>query len=188
MPGILLNNSQILELVAIDIIRIEPFNADRLKTAHYPLTAYALFDSQKDSDPKEMHRFDRHDTFTFPPSAYVIVEVRETIVLAPGIVGKFLPSSNLVDQRLGLTAGRVEYPFGQQRETLRFGLKNQCDFATSLSRDDYIAYVEFYDLRGLSTHPVKLTERDAEIYERRRVDEGRFYRANDDGPFYTKDN
>lgn len=107
----------------------------------------------------------------------------ELVTVTPGIIARFIPPSNLVDQALGLTAGRLEYPFGNNRETLRFGLQNQSEYPAELKSSDYIAYVEFYDLRGLKIDEVQPTIRDVKIFSERANPE-RFARANDDGPFY----
>jgi len=187
MYGTLANNSIILHLMKRHLIDIKPFDKDLLKTAHYPLRAYGVYVRQEDGAWRQAHSFDEsRRPFVFRANQYVMIEVNEQIVIKQGIVAKFVAASNLVEQGLGLTAGRLEYPFGKQGETLRFGLKNQNDGPAELAADDYVAYVEFYDLRALRLRPTPLSPRDRRIYAGR-VNEERFAHANDDGVRYEDD-
>lgn len=180
----LANNSQILRMLDERAIVIDPFVPEHLKTAHYGLTPLGVFIRLNTKRWVRAHNFDADGKyFLLEPDQYVIVEPREQIILAQGILGKFIPPSNLIDQCIGLTAGRVEYPFGQNRETLRFGLRNLSHVTTRLRHDDFVAYIEFHDLRDEPVQPVKLTPREDDIYARRRR-MTRQEHADADGVFY----
>jgi len=120
--------------------------------------------------------------FVFKPHQYVVIEIDQVISVEKGIIGKFLPTSNLIEQGFSLTAGRIEFPFGKNSEAVMFGLKNELDVPNPLSHEDYVAYVEFYDLRALRSRDAKQTSRDDRIYAGR-VDTERQHRAADDGVY-----
>jgi deoxycytidine triphosphate deaminase len=108
-------------------------------------------------------------------------DVFESIKLPIGIVGRFIPSSNLIEKGLGLTAGKIEKPFGDKGERFRFGLFNFLNKETTLSFTERIAYIQFMDLRGLDNHDYKLTKYERKIYEfRLHEDEGPNYELAED--------
>jgi len=185
--GTLSNNFHILHLQKTRRIEIRPFREERLRTAHYPLTVYAVRERQSDKSWKRTHIFDDNPRpFVFAGNQYVVIEPEEDIVVSEGIVAKFVPTSNLIEQGLALTAGRLEFPFGRSGEKLMFGLKNQLDSPVPFERHDYVAYVEFYDLRALQKHQVIQIERDKKIFAARVTPE-RLARAQDDGVYYDED-
>jgi hypothetical protein len=183
MYGTLANNSHVLDLMAQRLLEIKPFNRVNLKTAHYPLTPFSIKTRTDDGRWVRTHTFDDDPRpYLFAPNQYAVVEVREDIQVGKGIIAKFVPTSNLVEQAFGLTAGRLEYPFGRNAEVLVFGIKNQLNMPNPLSKDDFIAYAEFHDLRALQNTEVQLTDRDKKIYAER-VDPDRLRRADDDGVY-----
>ena len=122
MFGNLINNKQIIDLRESGLITITPFDQDCLKAVHYPLCVRSIFRRDADGSWRRVHSFDEvRQPFSLEPHEYVVVELRENIVLKEGIIGQFLPASNLIEAGLGLTAGRLEYPFGHRGEAIRFG-------------------------------------------------------------------
>lgn len=168
MYGNLLNNDQIIKLVENHIIQITPFfEKQRVQIAQYPLTVSLVCEPRVNVNKAILHAFEDGKSFTFSPNEYVVVEVAEQVKLSEGIVGRFIPSSNLIEQGLMLTAGKIEYPFGQQNERIHFGLKNALNSPIDLPANETLAYIEFFDLRGLANRPTSLTERDKEVFSRR---------------------
>lgn len=184
MFGTLVNNRHLLHLRERGAIKITPFNEKYLKTAHYPLRPEAVFRREVDGSLKRAHSFSENkNPYQMNEGEYVVVQIRELIVLEPGILGEFIPSSNLIEQGLGITAGRLEHPFGQKNEVVRFGLKNFLEAPNEIRADQYLAYIQFFDLRGLSTKSYELTKRDLELFAKRVV-QGYKARAKDGGVFY----
>ncbi|HUP61109.1 MAG TPA: hypothetical protein VNA69_11880 [Thermoanaerobaculia bacterium] len=184
MYGTLANNSHILSLLRQGLIHIDPFRKQNLKLAHYPLTVFAIRLREPDGKWRRRKEFDDDkDPFILKAHQYVVVEPAEKVVVEEGIIAKFIPSSNIIEQGLALTAGRLEFPFGKAAERLRFGLKNQLDIPIEVTAYQQVAYVEFYDLRGLKRRPTELTPRDKEVFSERVASE-RKHRADDDGVYY----
>lgn len=179
MFGNLMNNMEVNELVRQRLIDITPYNEDSLRAVHYPLRPSVVFKKQLDGSVRLKQNFaDTPSPYSVEPNEYVIIEVHERIKLPKGIVGKFVPSSNLIESGFGLTAGRIEYPYGSNGEPIRFGLKNLLDQPNEVTSQMRLAYVEFFDLRGLRNMEYKLTEREMRIFA------SRLRYAKDDGVDY----
>lgn len=180
MFGNLLNNDSIKNLIERKEIEITPIDWKLLQVAQYPLRGKIIYKVISEGDGEEIHIFsDKHNKFILKPKTYYWVDIFESIKLPKGIVGRFIPSSNLIEKGIGLTAGKVEKPFGDNGEKIRFGLFNFLDVETSLSFSDRLAYIQFTDLRGLKNLDYKHTKYDKEVY-RKRI-------AEDDGPNYEAD-
>ena len=181
MFGNLMNNRQIIKAYESGELGITPWNQNNLKSAHYPLTPKLLFQKQPTGVETQIHNFGRDgENYSVQENGYVIVEIAEQLKVAEGIIGQFIPSSNLIEQGFGLTAGRLENPYGQKGEPIRFGLKNLLPYPSALSGKQRLAYVMFYDLRGLNNIPIEFTEREWRLIAIRMT------RARDDGPFYDE--
>lgn len=179
MFGNMINNNQLKHLIEIEkLIDITPFAPELLKTAHYPLKPKSIL-KRKNGAYRAVHNYDTdEETYSLDENEYVLVEVRESIKLPEGIIGQFVPSSNLIEQGFGITAGRLEYPYGQKGEPIRFGLKNLLNESNELRMDDQLVYVQLFDLRGLDNNNVQLTNRDIELFSKR------LRRAKGDGVDY----
>jgi hypothetical protein len=101
------------------------------------------------------------------------------------IVGHFIPSSDLVVDGLALTAGKIDKQFGNlgpakgyKPEMVRFGLKNNTVNNFLLKPMYRIAHLELFDLRGLSSEKVQLSETEKNKIIRRHL------RAIEDGITY----
>jgi deoxycytidine triphosphate deaminase len=169
MFGNLLNNDQIIRLVEGKVIEFFPFfDINLLQLAQYPLTPHALLQPRGGQNPEILHYFNKNqDPYYLAASKYVILEVRERILLPEGIVGRFIPSSNLIEDGIMLLAGKLDYPYGQNGERIRLGLFNALAEPIEISNLERIAYVEFFDLRGLANRHVILSERDRVVFSRR---------------------
>jgi len=169
MIGNLISNQNLTELVDKNVIEFKPFyDSSIVQIAQYPLKARTFLKKFDEKSFTLVHDFTKKDNFIIKPNQYIIVEIFEQIILPSGIVGRFIPASNLIEQGIGLTAGKLEYPFGQKNEKIRFGLKNFTDNELIFNKSDRIAYIEFFDLRSLKISDTKLSDRDKAIYSDRR--------------------
>ncbi len=181
MFGNLINNSLIKDLIKRKDLEITPYDDKLLQVAQYPLRAHIIYEIPSENETKQIHFFtEKESKFTLKSKTYYCIDVYETIKLPVGIVGRFIPSSNLIEKGLGLTAGKIEKPFGDKGEKIRFGLFNYLDSPVTLKFNDRIAYIQFMDLRGLDNHEYNQTKYEKKIYE--------FRLREDDGPNYELDN
>jgi len=183
MIGNILNNRQIDELVKEGIISISPnYESSKLQIAQYPLTPLIVWQINEDHTLKEVFKFTEQNTvFVLQPLTYYLIDTSEDVKLPFAIVGRFITSSNLIELGLTLTSGKIEYPYGQNKEKIRFGIFNCLNTPTSIKLGDRIAYIQFFDLRGMNNFDYKLTEYDKNIYSERIYQDW-------DGPNYERDN
>jgi deoxycytidine triphosphate deaminase len=183
MTGQILNNKQIDDLVKQGVIVVTPnYDSAKLQIAQYPLSPLTIWQIDSNHKVKEVFRFDdKNTTFNLKPKTYYLVDTFENIKLPQGIVGRFIPSSNLIELGLTLTSGKIEFPYGQNNEKIRFGIFNCLDIETTIDRQNRIAYIQFFDLRGQENLEYKLTAYDKDIYNDRIYHDG-------DGPNYERDN
>src|SRR3712207_276630 len=102
MFGNVLNNAQVRRLVDDRFLTILPFDPHRLRLCHYSLRpAGILRPEERDANNRLLfttrHDFRNGDEYVFGPNEYAIVEVEERIVLCPGLIGRFVPGSYLID-------------------------------------------------------------------------------------------
>lgn len=95
-----------------------------------------------------------------------------------GIIGQFVPASRLITIGLDLICGKISAPYGKAGERILFGLKNVSGQAVALKPTETIAYVQFFDLRGLKNDEYVPTSEDFLEWVKRRK------RADDDGVEY----
>jgi deoxycytidine triphosphate deaminase len=177
MRGQLISNEELSDLVARRQIDIKPFEPERAQVAHYPLDPEAFYGAAIDGKPGELlHTFRTSDKpFLLPANQYVVVEVRQHVAPGVGFVGLFVPSSNLIESGISLTAGKISYPFGQRNERLRFGLRNNLSMPVKIGPEHLVAYVQFFDLTDSPVRPYALSDRDVSVYQARK------HIADDDG-------
>ena len=182
MFGNLLNNALIKNLLEQKVLSITPYVSKDLQVAQYPLRVHAFAEvtAEKDATPW-VTLTDRQPVFHMKQRTYYWVEVAEMIVLPVGIVGRFVPASSLIEKGLGLTAGKIENPFGSKGERIRFGLYNHLSTPVSWDRTERIAYIQFMDLRGMDNHKYTQNRIDREVYR------FRLSREADDGVNYEVD-
>lgn len=181
MFGNLINNTAISSLLEQGDLIIDPFDRESLQLAQYPLRAQIIWEVLGEGKGKPVHNFSKQgDLYEFKPKTYYWLDVLELIELPRGIVGRFIPSSNLIEKGLGLTAGKIESPFGKKGEKIRFGLYNYLNNGSLLMRNDRIAYLQFIDLRGLDNKKYAPSKYENDVYTSRL--------SQDDGPNYEIDN
>ena len=189
MYGNIINNSQIQILYQIKEIVIEPFDESKLKLAHYPLTAGAALwagDIATSGTRKFELRSDfrNGEDYEFEPNEYAVIEINEFIKIGSGIVGHFIPSSILIEQGFGLTAGKIDPGYGSlggKRQQIRFGIKNLRGDKNHLIANQNVAHIYFVDLRGLDNLEPSLTKEEIKFLMERYP---RLVRARDDGVDY----
>jgi len=198
MYGNMLNNAQITSLVQIEKkITIRGFDPSKLKLAHYPITAGGIIKvgkinekGKRETDP--MHEFEKKGEYIFQPNEYFIVEIMEYIELSDGIVGHFLPSSNLIEQGFSLTLGKIDPGYGNlndKPQQIRFGIKNLINDQNIIYRKQKIGHLYFIDLRGLNNAKIKWSNPDLEMMAERSPQFARkHYVARGDGPDYGDGN
>lgn len=168
MFGNLINNSLIKDLINRKELEITPFNEKLLQIAQYPLRAQIVYEVPSENEKKQVHFFSEKDNkFSFLPKKYYCIDVYEQIKLPAGIIGRFIASSNFIEKGLGIMIGKIEKPFGDKGEKIRFGLYNYLDTPVTIEFTDRIAYIQFMDLRGLDNSTYKQTQYDKRIYELR---------------------
>jgi deoxycytidine triphosphate deaminase len=187
MFGNMLNNAQMLKLISDKLITIKPFNEQKLRLSHYPLTLNRLIwlgqiNSKGQREIVKQHSFESGSDYEFAPNEYCVGEVQEFVHLSDGFVGHFVPTSIFIDLGFGLTAGKIDPGFGKienKKQVLRFGIKNLTDRHNLLPSDVSVAHLTIFDLRGLNNSKISPQQlRDILT---------RFSRADDDGPRYDKE-
>lgn len=183
MSGKLLNNKQIDALVKQGVIGITPrYDVSKLQIAQYSLSPFVVWEIDSNHNLKKVFQFSANNNiFKFLPKKYYLIDALEVIKLPEGIIGRFIPSSIFIEKGLTITSGKIEYPYGQKNERIRFGVFNCLDIETSIENFDRIVHVEFFDLRGSDFLSYDLSNYDKNIYNDRI-----YYDA--DGPNYEADN
>ncbi len=177
MFGNLVNKNQLLELVKENVVSITPFNERLMQIVHYPLKPGGVSIIEQNGDLKQIHNYSLvKKPFAIQPNQYVVIDVAESIKMpTEGIVGQFIPTSTLITKGLSIICGKINSPYGMGGEKTIFGLKNFTEHEILLKPDEVIAYVQFFDLRGLKNDEYQLTQKELEEWVKRRR------HANDDG-------
>lgn len=166
MFGNLINNNLIKQLLEQKELEITPMDKSLLQLAQYPLKPHIIYEVFSESEGKQVHFFsNKNPKFQLKAKTYYWIDVLENIKIPIGIVGRFIPSSNLIEKGLGLTAGKIENPYGNRGEKIRFGVFNFLDVPVSLNYNDRIAYIQFTDMRGLDNHVYKPSKYEKEVYQ-----------------------
>lgn len=182
MKGTTINNKEIIKLISEGFLKINPFDNTRLQIAQYPLSPKSIWEVKSENVGEKVYDFSSRETsFNLKPKTFYWIEIYESIKVSKGIVGRFIPASILIEKGLNLVYGKIEYPYGENGEKIKFGLFNYLDVSTSLKFDERIAYIEFIDLRGFENDDYIPTKYDENIYElRREMDDGVNYEKYDD--------
>ena len=170
--GNLLNNVLIKKRREDKLIEIDPFHEDLIQLAQYPLSPKEIIYWKKESGESQRHHLiDLGKPYEFQPHEYALAVVRERVVLSEGIVGRFIPMSGLIEKGFGLTAGKLDPNYGREGEEIRFGLYNLKNIPNSYDQKSPLAYIEFFDLRELSSTMIKKSEYDEFVWLKRRLAE-----------------
>jgi deoxycytidine triphosphate deaminase len=184
MFGNLVNNKQIKDLRDKGVIEINPYNKKDQSLVHYTLHVKKVKRLQPDGNLRTIHDFsEKNFNYELEPNDYVIVEIEEVIKLNDAnIVGQFVPCSTLIEQGLGLIAGKIDKKYGttgqkfhKNQEMIHFGLKNFLNEKNTISPMLRVAHLMLFDLRGVATSKIDLS--DAETMVRFK----RFLRQYEDG-------
>ena len=163
MFGNLMNDILILKMQEQHKV-IRPFDPSRLQFAQYKLSAAEILYEKDGLRGTFSHKFSNEDEpFMFEPLQYALAVVRETVVLPDGIVGRFIPESKLIEQGLGIVAGKLDSHYGEKGEQIRFGIHNLRRRHTDYSAESPLGYIEFFDLRGLPVTTDKRFDFDEQI-------------------------
>lgn len=176
MLGTIVNNKQLIKLNNQGIIRITPFEPNKIQTIHYPLNIKLIYPIDSDGELGRPNILMRNRPYKLAPNEYVVIEIDEHIELGNGIIGEFIPSSNLIEKGLSLMCGKLDSGYGATGERIRFGLKNLLNQEVVIEYDLKIAYVRFFDLTALDNLPYELSPEELRLW---RI---RANKAIDDGP------
>lgn len=176
MLGTIVNNKQLMKLNSQGIIRITPFDVNKIQTIHYPLNIKLIYPIDSDGELDRPNILKKNKPYKLAPNEYVVIEIDEHIELGNGVIGEFIPSSNLIEKGLSLICGKLDSGYGAKGEKIRFGLKNLLNQEVVIEYDLKIAYVRFFDLTALDNLPYELSPEEFKLW---RV---RANRAIDDGP------
>jgi deoxycytidine triphosphate deaminase len=174
MFGNIMNNKQICEAINTGCIKISGFDSESLRNIHYPLTP-GKFLRKKPEGPDGQPKLsiirdcmsDNDDPYWIQPNEFVVVQVAENISLKEAIIGHFASTSNMAKKGISLIAGRIEAPFGdygQKKQNLQFGIKNNTDAPVLISEKEPICYIYFVDLRGLDKQAYILTSEEVKKF------------------------
>jgi hypothetical protein len=160
---------------------ISNYDEKSLKPAHYTVQPGRLFRRRDDGKWLVAHDFEAEETAILEAGEYVVIELRQRIeIVAEGIVGRFITTSNHIEGGLQVIAGQIEHKYGTRGELLRIGIKNLLNVKNELKRTSRLAHIEFFDLRGITMDSRELSEVEQEIWKKRRRDPA------GDGPDYDK--
>ncbi len=168
MFGNLLSNTLIQHLIDEKGLHIRPFSKKKLQVAQYALGPLAIRYEREDGTIGICDFRDTKKPYVFQPDEYAVVVVEEHIVLPDGIVGRFIPASGLIERGFGLTAGKLDPGYGAKGEEIRFGLKNLKSKTNEYTYGSPLAYIEFFDIRGLPSASTEVRYYDNFIRQLRR--------------------
>lgn len=169
-------------------ITIDPFEPSDLGLAHYrlhPSRIYTLTQSAGVVRPQCVYdRVHNGGTFSLDPHLYVLVEIRERVVLPDGMFGRLVATSRMIERGLSLESGKLDAGYGDllgERAPLFVALRNNLTSEVTLSVDDAVAHLEIVDLRGTEPRFGGFSDESLEQFALR---SRRFMRARDDGVVY----
>lgn len=139
-------------------IRIEPNHPGehpdpltRIGASTFTLYAGSVYFQIPTSKDARWEAFDlRTAKFPLQPKQYVKVTPTERVILPRGIVARYEPTSDLIDEGFDLIAGKLDPGYGAAGELVTFGLHNISDVLRTISNNTRIAHMTFFDLRGIS--------------------------------------
>lgn len=171
MFGNLVNNKQFNELLRTKVIEIEPLELDNLALVHFTVTIQKIKKKLPNGSKKTIHDFNEDpNPYTLEPNGYAIVQIREKIKLNDdNIIGQFVAASNLIEDGLAITAGKIDKKFGttsshnSNPEMIHFGLKNLTGEPCIIKPYYRIAHLSLFDLRGVATNKIPLSDPEIKL-------------------------
>lgn len=193
MFGNVVNKARLKELMDRQALTITGFEPGKMRAIHYPLKPIRVYERGNEDAKGVIERPLKHDfsksasECPLDPGHYVIVEAHEQIEMKQdGLIGHFVLPSHFIERGLALVAGRIESPYGQKGEAIRFGLKNMLDKPSRLLSTDTLAYVYFVDLLSLRNEdPYKLTSDEEKMFRAWRTRRERIADSGAPGDYYA---
>lgn len=186
MFGTVVTGAQLIELQKNNVIQIEGFSEDKIHAIHYPLypsSFHRIIDRKANGESKieqiGTYSGSAPDFFNLGPRQHVLVRVRELVVFPNGLIAQFVAPHELIRNGFVLQSGRAQAPFGSNGERLVFSITNMLDVDNAVDYSSAIAYMYFFDLRGLRDIPNGMSEADLKQMRRWFA---KFSRDSDSGP------
>lgn len=142
-PIPVLSNVRILNFMRDGMIRINPFAPEQLGPTCYRLRPGRIRFIRYDEGLRDDGTIALHEDnvrYRLEPQEHVVVSINEEIEVSPGVVADFYPSSYCIEQRLVLTAGRLDAHY---KHAIVFGVFNAGVDSVELTRDFQLARVTF---------------------------------------------
>lgn len=169
MYGNVVTNRQLRGLNDTKCVEIQNFSSDNLKAAAYTLNPGRILRRSEDGVWEVCHTFSKNRSqFILRPNEYVQIEpIQHVSINVDGIVGNFIVASSAIDDGLMIIAGQIDSKYGAGSERLKFGVKNLLDIENTIRLGQRIVHLQFIDLRGSASDPVKLSEEQKKIWKSR---------------------
>ncbi|MEK0336649.1 MAG: hypothetical protein QQN41_04350 [Nitrosopumilus sp.] len=138
----MLTNIQIEEIIKRGLVNIDPFDSAQLEVNHYKLRVDSIILRKTDDVyALNMNPYDLSEgPYALEPNEYVIVVIKEKIVLGKGMFGEFYPASLNIEKGLILNCGRLNSFY---ERPIHFGLLNASPIEYRLNKGDEIARIIF---------------------------------------------
>ena len=170
MLGNPLTDALILQYRKDGRIRISPFDPGQLDPCAYTLTPdeFAFEELGTGGEPTSCRwSLERDGDRVFPAQEYAVVTVAEQIVLSDGMMGLFVPQSELIEAGFSLTCGKLDPGYGQGGEQIRFGIQNVRSRENVFRAEMSLAHLLFFDVSGSPTLRMELDDREKRLWRRR---------------------
>lgn len=167
MFGNLMSNALIIELRNKGGLQINPFEIKNLQETQYRLSPMAIKYEKEGMKEPCIHDFSTKIPYLFQPREYALIIPNERIVLPDGIVGRFIPQSGLIEAGFGLFSGKLDPHYGENNEKIVFGIVNLRNRENKYYHESPLAYIQFFDIRGLPVIKPEPTPYDLNIREER---------------------
>jgi len=153
--GNVLGASALERMISCGEMILDPFEERFLGLAHYRLHAGAIYREDLAGGDDKLAIVQRIDgespALILQPNQYLLLEIRENVVLPEGIYGRLTAASTLIERGFLVNSGKVDAGYGamsQDRQPILVGIKNLTDRRNHLDLASGIAHIEFVDLRG----------------------------------------
>ncbi len=119
----MLTNIEIENFIKNGLISISPFNQSQLEVNHYRLNVNSIIKRGEGEDfGVRLNKISlENNMYAIQPNEYLIIEVKEKIILGKGMFGEFYPASLNIESGLILNCGWLNSFY---ERPIRFGLYN----------------------------------------------------------------
>jgi hypothetical protein len=191
MIGTVVTGSQLVDMEKAGTIRISGFRAENIQVIHYPLhpeTFHLVGPRGADGEPTTELRHVRTgkhpDLLSFDSNGYMLVQIRELVVLPKGVIAQFATPMEMVKSGFDLNAGRAQAPFGQNNERLVFGVRNLLSVGNIIDCAKPVAYMYLFDVRGLRETGADVSSEFDRLFDQLSKERNKRRKAADSGPDY----